>query len=85
MDELRYGGSTHHAPGCDLQSRTLLSLRSVAASALPGRSRIYPRSCFFQLAADHGAPRCWPDSAYPQQSHLDFEVEGFEAASAQVT
>jgi catechol-2,3-dioxygenase len=33
-----------------------------------------------QLAPDHVAPR-WPDSAYPQQSHLDLRVPDLEAGS----
>jgi predicted enzyme related to lactoylglutathione lyase len=30
----------------------------------------------FQRAPDHQPPR-WPDPAYPQQFHLDFEVDDF--------
>ncbi|MFI0819297.1 VOC family protein [Streptomyces sp. NPDC021098] len=33
----------------------------------------------FQLAPDHRPPR-WPDPAYPQQMHLDFDVPTIEDA-----
>lgn len=36
----------------------------------------------FQLAPDHVPPR-WPDSAYPQQAHLDLRVPDIDAAAAQ--
>lgn len=37
----------------------------------------------FQRVMDHRAPR-WPDPAYPQQTHLDIEVEDIEGAQEQV-
>jgi catechol-2,3-dioxygenase len=38
------------------------------------------RGIAFQLAADHVAPR-WPGQEYPQQFHLDLQVEEYEAAA----
>jgi catechol-2,3-dioxygenase len=38
------------------------------------------REIAFQLAADHVAPR-WPGQEYPQQFHLDLQVEEYEAAA----
>ena len=35
----------------------------------------------FQLASDHRPPT-WPDSAVPQQFHLDFRVDDLDAAEA---
>jgi hypothetical protein len=40
------------------------------------------RLCF-QLASDHVPPR-WPDPAYPQQLHLDFQVADLDEADRQV-
>jgi catechol 2,3-dioxygenase-like lactoylglutathione lyase family enzyme len=37
----------------------------------------------FQRAADHRPPR-WPDPAYPQQVHLDFEVDDLAEAHRQI-
>ncbi|CAM5241445.1 VOC domain-containing protein OS=Streptomyces antimycoticus OX=68175 GN=SANT12839_028830 PE=4 SV=1 [Streptomyces antimycoticus] len=37
------------------------------------------RRLAFQLAPDHQPPR-WPDPAYPQQIHLDFDVGTIEDA-----
>ena len=36
----------------------------------------------FQLAPDHVAPR-WPDPAFPQQAHLDVEVERADLEDAE--
>lgn len=37
----------------------------------------------FQRVQDYRAPR-WPDSAYPQQFHLDLDVPDLDIAQAQV-
>ncbi|GAA3268502.1 VOC family protein [Dactylosporangium vinaceum] len=37
----------------------------------------------FQAVADYSAPR-WPDPAYPQQLHLDIEVDDLDAGEAAV-
>jgi len=37
----------------------------------------------FQRVQDHRAPR-WPDTAYPQQFHLDIEVPDLDQAQADV-
>ncbi|MDT0301927.1 VOC family protein [Streptomonospora wellingtoniae] len=37
----------------------------------------------FQLAPDHVPPR-WPDPAYPQQFHLDVDVDDIAAAEERV-
>ncbi|MFD8327940.1 VOC family protein [Streptomyces lydicus] len=37
----------------------------------------------FQRVKDHRAPR-WPDSAYPQQFHLDLDVPDLDQAQEQV-
>ncbi|MFB8351957.1 VOC family protein [Streptomyces niveus] len=37
----------------------------------------------FQRVAGHRAPR-WPDPAYPQQLHLDLDVEDIDLAQEQV-
>jgi predicted enzyme related to lactoylglutathione lyase len=37
----------------------------------------------FQRAPDHRPPR-WPDPAFPQQFHLDFEVDDFRESHDQV-
>lgn len=38
----------------------------------------------FQRAPDHRPPR-WPDPAFPQQFHLDFEVDEFEPEHERLT
>jgi len=37
----------------------------------------------FQQAPDHQPPR-WPDPAFPQQFHLDIEVDDFDGAEPKV-
>jgi hypothetical protein len=37
----------------------------------------------FQRVKDHRAPR-WPDSAYPQQFHLDLDVPDLDRAQEQI-
>jgi catechol 2,3-dioxygenase-like lactoylglutathione lyase family enzyme len=37
----------------------------------------------FQRAPDHQPPR-WPDANFPQQLHLDFDVDDVDAAEQQV-
>ena len=41
------------------------------------------RQLSFQHAPDHQPPR-WPDPAFPQQAHLDIDVQDIDTAEAQV-
>lgn len=49
-------------------------------ASITGKSGL---ALMFQKIAEYHAPR-WPDPAYPQQAHLDIEVDDIEAAEAGV-